>query len=194
MKNFRRIKNIIYQIVEKTAHSPKNKFTAVWDHHIIPVVEHSLNLGKKLKADLEVLEIASLLHDYASITNYKFVDEHHIYGAKLAEEILIKLKVPQEEIKKIQNCIISHRGSIPSKRITKEEKILASADAMSHFTELASMFYLAYGVHKFRTKEGTKWLHSKLKRSWSKIMPEGKIMIKKDYLIAMQILKKALER
>jgi len=147
-----------------------------------------------MKADLKVLELAALLHDYASILDPSFVKNHHVHGARLAGEVLKKLKVSPEKVKVIQNCIMSHRGSIKSERKSIEEKILASADAMSHFTELASMFYLAYGVHKLKTKEGAQWLKGKLERSWAKIMPEGKDMVRKDYLVAMKILRKALER
>jgi len=51
----------------------------------LPVVKHSLKLGKQLKADLEVLELAALFHDYANLVdNKKFDKEHHRYGAIFA--------------------------------------------------------------------------------------------------------------
>jgi uncharacterized protein len=71
MKNFQKIRGEVYNLVKEAAYSPKNKFTSTaWDYHIIPVVRHSLVLGKKLKADLEVLELAALLHDYACFVNF----------------------------------------------------------------------------------------------------------------------------
>lgn len=192
MENYKKIRSEVYKIVEKAAISPQNIYTAAWKHHILVVVKFSLDLGKKVKADLEVLELAALLHDYASLLDKNFNKEHHVHGARLAKEILEKLNVPDDKTKIIQDCIMSHRGSVKLKRETKEAKILASADAMSHISELASMFYLTYGVHKFKTKEGAEWLKGKLERSWAKIMPEGKKMVRKDYLIAMKILKIAL--
>ncbi|HEX7586134.1 MAG TPA: HD domain-containing protein [Patescibacteria group bacterium] len=183
----------IRAIVKKACYSQNNKFTeTVWDYHILPVVKHSLALGKKLKANLCVLEIAALLHDHAGITNAKLYPEHHIHGARMAKEILEKFKFPKEKIEAIQNCIVSHRGSVRLKQETLEARILASADAMSHITEPVDMFYLAYGVHKNKTKEGAKWLKKKLERSWKKIMPEGKKMIKKEYKILTKMLSKAL--
>lgn len=195
MKNFKKIKGEVYKLVKKAAYSPKNKFTSTaWDFHILSVVEHSLSLGRKLKADLEVLELSALLHDYACFTDASFYEEHHIHGACLAGELLKKLEVSQKKIETIQDCIMSHRGSVKLKKKTLEAKILASADAMSHISEIADLFYLAYGVHKYKTREGAEWLIGKLERSWAKIMPEGKNIVRKDYLIAMNILKRALEK
>ena len=179
--------------MKRACYSPDNYCTeTVWPFHIMPVAEHSLKLGKKLKADLEVLELAALLHDLAAVTHKKYAEDHHIHGAKMAGKILNDLGLPEEKIAKIKNCILNHRGSKPGKRESLEEKILASADAMSHFTELADMMYLTYGVHKLKTVEGAIWLKGKLTRSWKKIMPAGRKLIIKDYEAAMKILNKAI--
>ena len=42
-------------------------------------------LAKNFDADVEVVELAALLHDYAGIKNSIYSEEHHIYGAKFAE-------------------------------------------------------------------------------------------------------------
>ena len=63
---------------------------------------------------------------------------------------------------------------------------------MAHITELADMFYLTYGVHKQKTKEGAEWLSAKLERSWNKIIPEGREMTSGDYVIAMKRIKKVI--
>jgi len=47
-------------------------------------------LTSKTGADEEIVEIAALLHDIASI-KYNDVENHHISGAKEAERILKKL-------------------------------------------------------------------------------------------------------
>ena len=110
----------------------------------------------------------------------------------MAKEILENENFEKEKNKKIEEAIISHRGSIKTKRNSLEAQILASADAMSHITELADMFYLVYGVHKFKTKEGAEWLMAKLERSWNKIIPEGKKMVMDDYNIAIKVLKRVV--
>lgn len=193
--NYKKTRDKIFKLVKTASFAPENKFTdTVWRHHILPVVEHSLALGMKLKADLEVLELAALLHDYSAILDFKYYEEHHLHSAEMAGVILEKEKFPVDKILQIKSCIINHRGSVTSNRRSAEEKILASADAMSHFSELADMFYLTYGVHKNKTEEGAKWLQGKLGRSWKKIIPEGKRMIRSDFETAKYLINKVLNK
>lgn len=200
--DYKKIRQEVKRLVKKAGGSPKNKFTFdVWDYHILPVVRHSLALGRTLPAssggslpvDLEALELAAYLHDYAGLLDYKLYKSHHVDGAKMAGDILKKLNYPQEKINHVKECVRRHRGSVKMSKNSIEAKILASADAMSHFTELPSMFYLTFGIHKFRTRPGAKWLKSKLQRSWAKIIPEGKKLVRTDYEAAMRIINSALK-
>ncbi len=175
--------------MKEACYSPTNKFKkTAWDYHILSVVEYSLKLGRKLKADPEVLELAALLHDYSGILDIDLYKDHHAHSARLAEEILSRLDYPEEKTRSIQKAIFNHRGSLKLKRRSLEEKILASADAMTHITELADMFYLAYKVHGYETREGAEWLKKKLERSWKKIMKEGRELVKDDYKAALKII------
>lgn len=193
--DFKKIRANIETLIKKAAYSPKNKFTGtVWDYHIVPVVAHSKILGKKLKADLEVLELAALFHDYACLLDFELYKDHHIHSANLAEKKLEKLNFPKEKIQHVKDCVFSHRGSVRFKQKTIEAKILASADAMAHITELPDMFYLAYGIHKYQPFEGAQWLKRKLERSWNKIIPAGKEIVQEDYEIAMRIIEKTLNK
>ena len=193
--NYKQIKKEVSKTVKEACYSKNNKFgDTVWLYHIVPVVEHSLNLGRKLNGDLEVLELSALLHDYAGISNYKFYKNHHNQGAKIAGEMLREFNFPIDKIKKIKECIISHRGSVNLKKRSIEAKILASADAMSHITELIDMCYLTFNIHKYKTLEGAKWLKSKLARSWDKTMPAGKKLIKADYEQSLKMINKVIAR
>lgn len=165
----------------------------VWDYHILAVLKHSQTLGKMFKADREVLELAAILHDYAGIKDYKLYSEHHIHSGEMAEKILRKYNYPEVKIKHIKECIFSHRGSVKMRRRTIEAKILASADAMSHITEIADMFHLTFKIYGYDTAEGAKWLKGKLQRSWNKTMPSGKELIRADYEAAMKIINHALK-
>ena len=192
--NYNKIKKEVEKIVKQANDSKRNYFSdTVQKYHIQPVVKYSLILGRKLKADMEVLELSALLHDYASLVDKKLYKEHHLHGAKLAEKILSDLNYSEEKIKHIKDCILSHRGSLNIKKKTIEAKILASADAMAHITELVDMFYLTFGVYNFKTTAGAKWLKSKLIRDWQKIMPEGKKLIKEEYNLAINLLDKAMK-
>ncbi|OIO08474.1 hypothetical protein CO115_00950 [Candidatus Falkowbacteria bacterium CG_4_9_14_3_um_filter_36_9] len=193
--NYNKIRNKVRDLVKKACYANKNIYThTVWPYHIIPVVGHSLFLAKKLGADKEAVELAAYLHDYSSLLDHNTAKDHHNHSSLLARKILTGLKYPEEKIKEVVYCIYTHRGSIKLKRETLEAKIVASADAMSHISDLADMFYLTFGVHKYQTRKGVAWLKKKINQSWQKIMPAGREIIKDDYKIAMQIIKKAEKR
>ena len=179
----------VEKLVKQACLNQANQFErAAWDFHIRSVVRLGKKLAKKLKADVEIVELAALLHDYAAVKNFKWSKEHHIYGARLAEEILTKLDYPKEKIRAVKHCIYSHRASKQIKRKTIEAEILASADAMAHMVNVPALLYLAFKIHGKDANEGIDWVRSKLKRSYKKIMPEAKKMIKEDYLRALKIL------
>ncbi len=194
MYNYKKIRDKVRIIVKQANDSYENFYGATfWRYHVLAVLKHGLAPGKKLKADLEIIELAALLHDYAAITDLKLDKEHHLHGARMAGELLNKTDLPREKIEKIMSCILSHRASKKIKRQSLEAEILASADAMSHFSELADMMYLIYGIKKLKTSPGALWLKRKLERSWKKTMPKGKAMIKKDYKTAMAVLNRAVK-
>jgi uncharacterized protein len=153
----------IKELVEKTCKKETNYFGyRAWKEHILPVVKFSKILADKLNADKEVVEIAALLHDYSSILNKDLYPDHHIHSAKLAEDILRKYSYPKERIKKVKQCIISHRASKNVPKETIEAQIVADADSLAHFDNLGSMLYLAFVVHKMSSDKGTKWVLDKL--------------------------------
>lgn len=190
--NYKKIKRDVSLIVKKASQKNNHFGEGVWDYHILAVIKHSQKLGKMFKADLEVLELAAILHDYAGIKDYKLYPEHHVHSGELAERLLKKYNYPQEKIEHVKECIFSHRGSVIMRRRTIEAKILASADAMAHITEIADMFHLVFKIYNYETAEGSLWLKKKLQRSWAKTMPTGKDLVRDDYRAAMKIINKAL--
>lgn len=182
--------------VVKTANdAPSNKYGAsVWRYHLEVVADYSFKLAKKLKADKEIVELAAYLHDYAALLNPKNDKKHHILGAKEARKILLGLGYSKDKTEAVAQCILCHRGSVKMTRPTIEAKILASADAMSHFRYIPDMFYLTYNRHGFETDEGAVWLKGKLERSWAKIIPVGRKLIKKDKDLFFGILNQVLKK
>jgi len=177
----------ISDLVEKECKKDSNYFGyGIWSHHIISVVKYAKFLAERLNASVEVVELAALLHDLSSIKDKDFYEEHHIHSAKFAEEILTGFNYSKEVIEKVQQCILHHRGSINDEKMTSEEKIVSDADAMSHFENIASLFYLAFLSHKMNIDDGNCWLIEKLKRSWNKLsLEESKKLIKPKYEAAM---------
>lgn len=98
--------------------------------HSMRVRNVCLHIGQKENADLEVLEIAALLHDVAR----HIQDESHgkichaEKGAEIAREILEKHEIPEDKIKQIVHCIETHRSRWSKTPTSLEAKILYDAD------------------------------------------------------------------
>jgi len=101
--------------------------------HVMRVYNLCHHLAKGENIDMEILEIAALLHDIARIkedSDNSGKTNHAILGAKMAKQILKKLNFPKEKIKKIQECIVSHRYRTGQPPKSKEAKILFDADKL----------------------------------------------------------------
>ncbi|PIR62974.1 MAG: metal-dependent phosphohydrolase [Candidatus Pacebacteria bacterium CG10_big_fil_rev_8_21_14_0_10_42_12] len=172
----------IAKIVKKACKADTNIYGySAWTHHIKTVAKFSRELAKELGADIEIVELSALLHDYASIVDHKFSSNHHIHGARLARELLEKFNYPEEKILQVEHCILSHRASKEILRETLEAEILASADAMAHFANLDTLFSLAFKVKKLEVGEGREFVMKKLDRSWKKLLPEAKKIVAPQY-------------
>jgi len=100
--------------------------------HIERVKNLVFHIGKKEKANLEILEIAALLHDIGRKEEMKNKGLfcHAEKGAQIAKKILEKLKLNKDTISNIVHCIESHRyrnNKIPK---TIEAKVLFDADKL----------------------------------------------------------------
>lgn len=179
----------ISSLVEAACKRKSNYFGyGIWSHHIVHVVTFSKQLARKMDVDVETVELAALLHDYASIKDYKYYEDHHIHGARMAKEVLKKHNYPQEKVNVIADAILNHRGTKPGKRCTKTARILADADAMAHFVSIPSLYFLAFNSHKMGIDEATLWLKGKLERSWKKLSPRAKKMVREKYSAALELL------
>ncbi len=191
--NYPKIKKEVETLVKNACFKTVTR-DRIWEFHIIPVVRFSKELGGKFGADLEVLELAALMHDYANILDRKIEKDHHTRSAELAREILAELSFPENKIKHVADCIEAHRGSVRQKHKTIESEILASADAMSHISEPVAMMHLAFRVLDNKVIEGASWLRGKIERDWEKMMPEGREIIKDDYEKMMKMLDDTIKR
>ncbi len=172
----------LYELVEDACKQDTNYFGyEVWSYHIVNVIKYAKLLARKTGADEEIVEIAALLHDYASLSNYELYDMHHIHGAEMAAILLTELDYPLEKIEKVKHCIISHRGSAVIAKTSKEALCVADADGMAHFDSIASLLHLAFVKHQMSIDESVQWLLAKLEQSWSKLSPDAKEIILPKY-------------
>ncbi len=98
--------------------------------HIMRVHKLCLKIAEKEEnVDLEVLEVAALLHDIGREKENEDVTgkvDHAIEGAKMAEKILKEMNY--SKIDQVVHCILSHRKRTEIKPKTIEAQILFDAD------------------------------------------------------------------
>jgi uncharacterized protein len=93
----------------------------------------ALEIGRQEGADLDVIELASILHDifeneetHSNIEGFR----HEIEAAKEARKILKELGVVDKTIDAVCHCIESHRKRTSSEPQTIEAKCLFDADKL----------------------------------------------------------------
>lgn len=179
----------IESLVKNACFQPTNVFgTGIWDHHIRWVVKFGKMLAEQNEADLHVVELAALLHDYASIKSFALYTNHHIHGAQEADRILSRMGFDSKTIENVCHSIMTHRGSMQLERKTPEALCLADADAMAHFVGVPSLLHYATEGKKLSLDESRHWVKAKLHRSWEKLSPSAKSLAKPYYLSAMNVL------
>lgn len=172
----------IYDEVKSRCMLPSNIYgVGAWDHHIKSVYEISTKICSEYGANYDIVALASLLHDIASVTNEEYAEEHHIIGAKIAEELLNKYNLENTQIDLIKKCILNHRGSRIAIKTSPEEVCIADADAMAHFYNIPSLLNMVYVEKNMSIDEGAEFVYKKLERSYNKLSEKGKEIIRPQY-------------
>lgn len=135
--------------------------------HTERVAKLCMRIGKKEKADLEILKIAAILHDIGR----KFEDEskgkicHAEKGAELARKILKKYNFPPDKIEEVAHCIEAHRFRNSTTPQTMEAKVLFDADKLDSIGAIgigrAFFFANEVGANLHSNKNGTEILKTK---------------------------------
>lgn len=123
-------------LIKKITKETKKHFK--WKHgchgfdHTMRVYKLAIQLWQKENADLEVLWIASLLHDIwrKEQDKCKWKVCHAEIWAKKAKDILQEYNLEKEKIKNIIHCIETHRSRWNKKPNSLEAKIIFDADKL----------------------------------------------------------------
>jgi len=102
-----------------------------WEH-TERVYNLATHIGKKERADFEVLELAAILHDIARKEENESSGkiDHAKLGSVLAKDILERYGFSKEKIDAITHCIETHRYRKSKTPETKEAKILYDSDKL----------------------------------------------------------------
>lgn len=115
-------------------------------------------------------------------------DQHHIFGAEIAEQLLTELEYPKEKIEQVKKCILNHRGSKDRARNTIEEQCVADADVIAHFDCIPSLFSLVYKKMDLSISDGKEYVRKKIERDYNKLSERTRIMLEDRYRKIMEVL------
>ncbi len=160
----------------------------IWTHHIVRVADNAVRLAPAFGADPEIVEIAALLHDYASVKDEALYEDHHIHGPIEAGKLLERLGFPADRILAVQQAIAAHRASVVGDRRGPDAECLANADALAHIENVPSLLHLAYVRRRQGIDDGAAWVRAKLKRSWGKLSPRVREEARATYEAALDVL------
>lgn len=122
---FFRVKKEAEKILEKSKGSHDLE-------HTERVLKLALHIGKKEKADLEIIRLAAVLHDIARHIEDRSGGrvDHAAQGAKMAAIILKKFGYPGTKIQAVCHCIAAHRFRGKLRPATAEAGCLFDADKL----------------------------------------------------------------
>jgi len=159
-KNIANIEKLIKGECETLGFVPEWFF----EEHLKIVEKHVLDILEKVpSADKEVVMLGVWLHDTQRIRGVNA--PHQDGGAQEAKKIMSQFDYDDNIIKKVQNIIQTHScdDKMPN---TVEGRILATADAMAHYT---SDFFLRIAILGDRNvEEYKKWALEKIEKNYNK--------------------------
>lgn len=181
----------IKDYVMAACRSPQNAFgEAFFEEHILVVRDFALQLAQGLGADPEILTLAAYLHDIAAVQDFAVVPQHHLLGAEVARELLLRHNYPVERIGRVAGCIQAHNSPLAEGKGLPEEVCLSNADAMAQIARPVYWLYYAFQVRKFDFAAGRTWLRERYKKSWGLLIPPAREMISQEYEQAVDCLLK----
>lgn len=169
-----------YVITCCSVYKEKNNYD-FWNEHIKYVVNNAMILAKEYEADVEIVELAALLHDISLVNEVGPREEHHTHSAQIAKEILEQYNYPQEKIEKVLKCILNHRDRNKYPRTTIEEDCVGDADIISHFDNIPMIFSKAYLILKLSHSDGSKYVKDSLINDYEGLSSKTKEIYKEKF-------------
>ncbi len=180
--------NKVRQFIKQEFQS-SDPYDYFWSGHVALVEKFAQQLLEKYpEANSEVVLLSVWFHDIGRA--YDHHQDHESWGAKFAQDYLTKENFPQEVIDQVYHSCSTHKVQNNQPQ-TLEAKILATADALSHFDQGSYLrIWLAWGrqmddYDKMRAK-----LKEKLERDFSEkiFFPEIKEAVCPQYEAWIKIL------
>jgi putative nucleotidyltransferase with HDIG domain len=135
-------------------------------NHVLPVAEAARSLAQKYGANVELSEIAALLHDIADYKMPRRNPDHEKESLAIARQLMADHGYTPEEIElTVEDAIRFHSCHGEERPKSKEGLVLATADSLMH---LKTDFYIyaawAMGMDKRPLEDIKDWTLKKIER------------------------------
>jgi len=114
-------------------------------YHIERVYKTAIYIGKKEKADLDIIKVAALLHDIGLSNEISSAVDHAEEGARMAETFLKEIGFDPDKLDKVVESIRHHRFGRKVRPESLEGKILQDADRLDAVGAIGIARAFAYG-------------------------------------------------
>jgi len=152
-------------------------FSVFWFLHLKPVIDYSKELAKKYNANLEVIWLSAILHDLARLDD---LEPHDEISSERAYNMLLEKGFNKEIAEEVKKTILTHRCK-KHKPETLEQKILATADAISHFKP--PFYFWFSSISSKPLKEQLEGSLQKVERDYNEkiFFKDERELVKKEY-------------
>lgn len=185
MQIVKKIKEEVKKECDIYIKSSKDKYD-FWNEHIRYVYKEANILASRYKADKEIVLLGALLHDIALIKKEGNRAFHHINGAKIAKELLLKYNYPNDKLEKVLNTILHHRSSKEALNI--EEICVCDADILSHFDNIPMIFDYAYKHNNVTIDNVKVWIKNYFEKDFNDLSSLTKEKYFKKYKNICKVL------
>ncbi len=171
-------------------HVPRNGSHGL--NHILKVWKFGMELGRKLRADLEILEPALLLHDIIRTPETESV--HATLSAEKANEILPRFGYTEDEVEQIVYCIRNHSDSEEGDPESLEAKILYDADKVDGIGPEGVRRVIALAREKGTSlKDAARWYKERIETALAKLhFPESRELAKEKLEFSLEWIERIL--
>lgn len=115
--------------------------------HTLRVLATAREIGQVEGADLDIIEIAGLLHDIAKLDQRSDEIHHAVLGSQIAETFLLELGLPASQVQRIVEAIRFHSLDTHQDNLSLETLVLKDADRLD---EVGALGVVLAGVHAGR--------------------------------------------
>lgn len=115
--------------------------------HTLRVLVTAREIGCAEGADMDILEMAALLHDVAKLDQRSDDIHHAVLGSQIADKFLMGLTIPVEKREKIVEAVRFHSLDTHQEDLSLETLVLKDADRLD---EVGALGIILVGVHAGR--------------------------------------------